>query len=561
MLSTPPRLVLLVLAAWLVGSLAPGQPSPPPGPARTPSGARLANADEVRRRLGLLPAYERVAGIEAVKVAVLDSGFAGADDSHRYLPADTVLVEHYDPDFVRRFDLGDPDFRKPLIPGDPHGRAMAQIVWAMTGSHPRGPRFYLLNANGPTMLRRAVRYALEQRVDVILFSGSFEGGGNYDGAGPINAVVDQAVAAGVIWVNAAGNYGGCVYNGPVRPGPEGWLRLGRGADPTVLRFRNLLDENTVTVTLTWNDYRRQEDAGTLKDLDLYVEDDRGRRLGTSELTQVSGDKEAGPGQSRNPRERVILPDLAAAPGRDYRIRVRARSANFTASDRLRVLVTASRDAPFRDPQTGKLTRPLQFLDASEHGEIYPPADHDGVITVGDAGRESSVGPTADGRVKPDVVLDSSQALFSNGEETAGSSNAAAYFAGVAAVLKAAQPGLTTAHLLALSRRADPPAARTGRPQAETVPPPAGPLTYNQAQAQRHAEEAVRRQQARGEKPGGVWVSSPDHTPRPLAPTAGAPPEAADRRTATPVRFVPPRSPWQTPTPEQLAELVRSRRMR
>jgi hypothetical protein len=553
MLSTPPRLLLLVLASWLVASLAPGQPATTPAPARTPPGARLTNADEVRRRLGLLPAYARAAGIEAVKVAVLDSGFAGVDDSHRYLPADTVLVEDYDPDFVRRFDLGDPDFRKPLVPGESHGRAMAQIVWAMTGSHPRGPRFYLLNANGPTMLRRAVRYALEERVDVILFSGSFEGGGNYDGAGPINAVVDQAVAAGVIWVNAAGNYGGCVYNGPVRPGPEGWLRLGRGPDPTVLRFRNLLDENTVTVTLTWNDYRRREDAGTLKDLDLYVEDDRGRRLGASELTQVAGDKEAGPGQTRNPRERVILPDLAAAPGRDYRIRVRARSANFTGTDRLRVLVTASRDAPFRDPQTGKPTRPLQFLDASEHGEIYPSADHDGVITVGDAGPESSVGPTADGRVKPDVVLDSSQALFSNGEETAGSSNAAAYFAGVVAVLKAAQPGLTTAHLLALSRRAD-------RPAVERTPP-AGPLTYSQTQTPRHPEEALRPQQTRGEKPSGVRASSPDHTPRPRAPTTGDPPETADRRLATPVRFVPPRSPWQTPTPEQLAELVRSRRMR
>ena len=43
---------------------------------------------------------------------------------------------------------------------------------------PAGPRFYLLNANGPTLFRRAVRMAVELKVDVILFSGTFEGLGS-----------------------------------------------------------------------------------------------------------------------------------------------------------------------------------------------------------------------------------------------------------------------------------------------------------------------------------------------------------------------------------------------
>src|SRR5262249_5010570 len=150
-----------------------------------PSAARPINAADVRKRLGLSPAYDRVAGLEAVKVAVLDYGFEGVDGTRPYLPAETVVVEHYDPAFVRRFNLGDPEFKKPFAPGNTHGRSMAQLVWAATGLHPRGPRFYLLNANGPTMFRRAVRFAVEEKVDVILFSGSFEGAGNYDGRGPI----------------------------------------------------------------------------------------------------------------------------------------------------------------------------------------------------------------------------------------------------------------------------------------------------------------------------------------------------------------------------------------
>ena len=35
-----------------------------------PAGARLANADDVRKKLGLVPEYENVPGIESVKIAV-----------------------------------------------------------------------------------------------------------------------------------------------------------------------------------------------------------------------------------------------------------------------------------------------------------------------------------------------------------------------------------------------------------------------------------------------------------------------------------------------------------
>lgn len=531
-----------------------------------PSAARLYNAEEVRKLLGLTD-YGKPAGLEALKVAVLDRGFEGVGGGRAYLPADTVLVEHYAPDFVRRFNLGDPDFKKPFTPGNAHGRTMAQIVWAVTGSNPRGPRFLLLNADGPTMLRRAVRYAIEEKVDVILFSGNFEGAGNYDGGGPVNAIVDQALAAGIIWINSAGNYGGGVYNGPIKPGADGYLRLGRGADATALRFRNLFDENTVTVTLTWNDYRAAEDAGTDKDLDLYVEDDQGRVLGSSELKQVSGEKQAGAGESRNPRERVVLADLAAAPGRDYRIRVKARSQNFTAADRLRVLVTASRDAPFRDPKTGKSTRPVQFLDASEYSEMYPPADHPKVITVGDAGRTSAMGPTADGRIKPDVVLETSTALFSNGEETGGSSNAAAYIAGVVAILKADQPSLRTEHVLTMSRRGDKPyVAATTRPAPpqESSPsrrPQSAPAATNSilpspiASTQtRVLRQAGPTQPIRVQQPVGVQATSTrESTPSDRTRTANT----ATGTSETIKRPPPFRPPWRTPPPWALAEIVRS----
>jgi Subtilase family len=548
------RLCVSLCLALTATLPAPAQEGPVKEP-RKPSASRLSNAEVVRRQLGLLPAYTNLAGLRSIKVAVLDHGFDGVAD-RPYLPADTVVVEHYDADFVRRFNLGDPAFQKTFLSGNSHGRSMAQLVWAMTGNSPQGPHFYLLNSNGPTLFRRAVRYAIEQKVDVLLFAGNFEGGGNYDGHGSINKFVDEAVAAGIIFINASGNSGGSVYNGPVQPDHNGYVRLGKDSLSTALRFRNLLDENDVTITLTWNDYTDEEDAGTDKDLDLYVEDDKGKVIGSSELKQVKGKKQTAPGETLNPRERVVLSDLAAAPGREYRIRVKARSSNFTSKDRLRILITAVRDVPFRDPQTGKITRPVQLLEASESGELFPPADHAGVITVADPTRFSSIGPTADGRIKPDVVLADSTAQFSNGEETTGSSNAAAYFAGVVCVLKAAQPGLQTRHVFALVRSRERSGARSAADPSEParfplMPPELPPLTPASVENSMRTSRVPTYQAPASPEPRTSGAQAPAPTSRP----GGTSPRPAAQPILS--RMPPPHPPWRTPSPEKLAEVVRS----
>jgi hypothetical protein len=111
-----------------------------------------------------------------------------------------------------------------------------------------------------------------------------------------------------------------------------------------------------------------------------------------------------------------------------------------------VLITSSREG-FIDPKTGTPAEAVRFPGASKKGEIYPPADNPLVITVGDTSPNSAVGPTADHRRKPDVLMEDSQASFTNGDITFGASNAAAYFTGVVALLKVAEPGLSTRHVL------------------------------------------------------------------------------------------------------------------
>src|SRR5207249_1274901 len=111
---------------------------------------------------------------------------------------------------------------------------------------------------------------------------------------------------------------------------------------TGLRFTNRLDENAVTITLTWNDYHDAEDFGTEKDLDLFVVDARGNMVGKSTLKQVPPGQMVGEGETKNPRERLVLADLpAVSAGQEYRIRVKANTANFGPRDRIRVLVTAA----------------------------------------------------------------------------------------------------------------------------------------------------------------------------------------------------------------------------
>jgi hypothetical protein len=102
---------------------------------------------------------------------------------------------------------------------------MAQIVWAMTGKHAEGPKFFLLNTNGLSNLKAAVEHAIQQKVDLILYSQVWPFGGNFDGTGFLNEQVNRATKEGIIWINAAGNNGNLVHNGYVKRQMDASTRL------------------------------------------------------------------------------------------------------------------------------------------------------------------------------------------------------------------------------------------------------------------------------------------------------------------------------------------------
>jgi hypothetical protein len=390
---------LLVLLSFLVSGVVFGI-----SPAKAAN--EVANRDALRTRLGL-DAYTGAGALDSLKIAILDNGFQGYQPGAGLLPASTELVEgKVDPEAATA-----------------HGIEMAEIVWAMTGMLPTGPKFYLINTNGYSNLQSAVQFVIQEKVDIVLYSEVWPFGSNFDGQGFINNLVNQATTAGILWINAAGNFGGAAYNGTVdsQTSAGQFLSLGKSG---YLEFENKLDQNTVTITLSWTDFKDTDTYNAVKDLDLFIYDSSNNQIGASALIQKGEapptDGSASP-LSSFARESVTLTNLNRGT---YRIKVRKQSENFEDTDRFRVILDVAK------PDS------VTFTDHSTGGEIMPPADNPNVFTVGEDTQFSSVGPTADGRTKPDIKIQDAGISFTNGEQTDGSSNAAALIAGVAVLMKA-----------------------------------------------------------------------------------------------------------------------------
>ncbi len=400
---------------------------------------------ELRTKFGLT-AYDGIPTmgerLKQIKVAILDNGFGDRSTLKQDLPESVFeLVASYDKDWVKKNNLGDAESQNPLIDTDLHGRQMAMLVWAMTGMKTDfAPQIKLMNANGFSNLTRAVKHCVENKVDIILYSQNWESGGNFDGRGFMNRIVSQATNQGILWVNAAGNYAGKVFNSPVSLDPSDNLKIGK--DDKGLRVKSRLDRNPVTITLSWNSSHDEEGVGTDKDLDLFLSDEKGNVVAKSELTQIIKvpNVDRKDGETYVARE-VIETNLSQTKAENYLIKVVAKSKNFNAADRVRITVMGTKAAYF-DASENKMVQPVELLDASNEQEIMIPTDHPQVIAVGDMTPASSRGPTTDGRTKPDLVLRYSDAEFTDGEGSAGTSNAAAFMAGILAVTKAYVPHLT-----------------------------------------------------------------------------------------------------------------------
>jgi subtilisin family serine protease len=338
---------------------------------------------------------------KGVKVAIIDGGFAGlaqrqADGD---LPADAVTQDYCGGEFST---------------GESHGTAVAEIVHEMAPE----AQLYLVCVATDVDFAAAVAYAKSQGVQVINHSAGWEGPFRNDGSDRFSALVADARASGILWVNSAGNEGDTHWSGTYSPNGNVHAWNASGDIGNTFVWPN---GATICGFLKWDEWP----AG-VSDFDL------GLGLSGPNVPIAASEEVQGDGGGEPPFEALCLEQNS---GSDLMVFWAIRGYAVRSTPRLDLV---------------SWSPPLQYSVAA--GSIAAPASSPAAMAVGALcwqSRElepySSQGPTIDGRVKPDIVGHDSVSGATYGafdgcpSAFAGTSASSPEVAGAAALVKQAYP--------------------------------------------------------------------------------------------------------------------------
>lgn len=384
-------------------------PTPAPGGAQpVPAGgapdemgsvqkSTITNLDELIASIQANAWHAAGANCSGKTIAIFDNGFSGLEDSKGVRLPPTLTVEKAPGNAVLETS---------------HGTKLTEIIWALcTGSRVYssarpGPTLRLYNTNGYTNLASAVDAVVASPVDIVLYSQVWEFGGNFDGRGFINNLVNKVTGHGILWVNAAGNYGQTAWQNSIAFNSQNDVTLPH--EGRYLRFSVNSPQTLIKLTLAWNDFGEDKSYKTSQDLDLILEDATHKQLALGNLIQDGQDHPNTQGFSAYAREQMtVLLD----PGIYYLRITTPRPAAFTSQSRIRVAADG---------------RDVIFIDQTPEASVMIPADNPSVLTVGASDVDFSSSGTIVGSSthKPDVLAPSIL-NFDNGMMFAGSSSAAA----------------------------------------------------------------------------------------------------------------------------------------
>lgn len=394
------------------------EPSPRPYPDSVVSqGVRVVGAEELQRS----PA-RHFPSPEPVRVGVLDTGFLGADALLSSDLPTAVVSRSFHPGGISA--AGAPSAERQ------HGTAVAEIVFDMAP----GAELFLTNVDSVFGHSQATSWLLSHGVQVINNSLSWFNLGPGDGRGPINFDVQRAVSAGAKWVVSAGNQQERHWEGTFNdPDGDGWHNFSGAAETNPVR---LPADGSLTLFLSWDDWFSSD-----QNYDLFIffecSDAPGSIYPCTGTGQLPPPATSPPirleGASRNAQSGEQPPVEQA--------RVQALGEPVVAHVAIR-RVAATRNVRLEAFFVGELEAPPAFL--VREGSITIPADTEVALTVGatfwaDDRLEpsSSLGPTSDGRIKPDLAAPATVDTVSFGPlGFPGTSAAAPHVSGAIALVKA-----------------------------------------------------------------------------------------------------------------------------
>jgi hypothetical protein len=339
-----------------------------------------------------------------IKIGIIDLQFSNYSTSiaNGELPANTTFT----------------DYTGTGSGGGNHGTNVAEIVHDMAP----GAELYLAKISSETQLQAAVNDMIANGVRVINHSVAWLGAAFYDGTGPLCDITNSAEAAGIIWVNAAGNYRDKHYLG-VFSDTDADLRHEFAAGQNYNTI-NLTAGSSVTLVLNWDDY-----PSTSTDYNLYLYDGNPDTGGTI-VASSTNNQGNGPSSSPYPYENLVY--VAAVTGTHYIVVTKKNSS--TANDRLTLFSFES-----------------SFGVKNQASSLSQPADCASALAVGATNLSdspegfSSEGPTTDGRDKPEISAPDRVAT-SLSPSFAGTSAASPHAAGAAALVLATHSGFTTTQI-------------------------------------------------------------------------------------------------------------------